>query len=156
MLAAGIGSRHPHHPDHGATVAEDALRAVPVSLREAIFGVGAKRSTTSFRVVVPAAISGIVAAFIISACREPSARRWSSRSQPASTAAGLFSTLDPLEPGQTMTAAMADAAGSAAIRWPATTSPSRVLFFVGLLLFLITLALNFVGDKLVHRVREEY
>jgi phosphate transport system permease protein len=52
-----------------ASISEDAMRAVPLSLREASYGLGAKRVTTSLRVVFPAAVSGIVAALILGASR---------------------------------------------------------------------------------------
>ena len=68
MLAAGLGVGILTIPII-ASVAEDALRAVPMSLREASYGLGARRAQTTFRVVFPAAISGIVAALILGISR---------------------------------------------------------------------------------------
>ena len=68
MMAAGIGIGLLVVP-LVASISEDALRSVPASLREASYGVGAKKSTTVLRVVVPAAVSGIVAAFIVATSR---------------------------------------------------------------------------------------
>jgi phosphate transport system permease protein len=73
----------------------------------------------------------------------------------AGATGGSLYTNDPFEPGQTMTAAMAaQAAGTDAVRGAALTFQS--LFFVGLVLFLVTLALNVVADRFVRRVRQRY
>ena len=136
-----------------ASVTEDALRAVPLALREASFGLGAKRSQTTFRVVFPAAISGIVAALILGISRAIG------ETMVVAIAAGavggsLFHTT-PLKPGQTMTAAMA-ALGFGSDQVAGNNLAFQSLYFVGALLFLITLALNVLGDRLVNRVREIY
>lgn len=136
-----------------ASISEDALRAVPRGLREASYGLGARRMTTSLRVVLPAAISGIVAALIIGVSRAIG------ETMVVAVAAGgtggsLF-TLDPLGPGQTVTAAMASlATGSDQVRGASAAFPS--LFFLGLLLFLLTLLLNLAGDAFVRRTRQRY
>jgi phosphate transport system permease protein len=83
MLAAGLAVGVLTVPII-ASVAEDALRAVPLALREASYGLGAKRAQTTFRVVFPAGISGIVAALILGISR--AVRRWSWRSPPAPSA----------------------------------------------------------------------
>jgi phosphate transport system permease protein len=70
------------------------------------------------------------------------------------TGGGLFS-LDPLQPGQTMTAAMA-ALGFGSDQVAGDDNAFQSLYFVGLLLFFMTLLLNFVSDRLVNRLREEY
>ena len=136
-----------------ASVTEDALRAVPLALREASFGLGAKRSQTTFRVVFPAAISGIVAALILGISRAIG------ETMVVAIAAGavggtLFHT-SPLEPGQTMTAAMA-ALGFGSDQVAGNAAAFQSLYFVGALLFIMTLGLNVLGDKLVSRVREIY
>lgn len=136
-----------------ASVAEDALRAVPMSLREASFGLGARRSATTFRVVFPAAISGIVAALILGVSRAIGETMVVAIAAGA-TGGGLFST-DPLQPGQTMTAAMA-ALGFGSDQVAGNNLAFQSLYFVGLVLFVMTLLLNLVGDRLVQRVREEY
>lgn len=136
-----------------ASVAEDAMRAVPRSLREASYGLGARRITTSIRVVFPAAISGIVAALIIGISRAIGETMVVAIAA-GGTGGSLF-TLDPLGPGQTVTAAMASlATGSDQVRGASAAFPS--LFFLGLLLFLITLLLNLAGDVFVRRTRQRY
>ena len=136
-----------------SSVAEDAMHAVPDYLREASYGLGARRRTTSVRVVVPAAVSGIVAALLLGISRAIGETMIVAIAAGA-TGGSLFG-LNPLEPGQTMTAAMtALAIGSDQVRGAALTFES--LFFVGLLLFLITLGLNLASEAFVRRVRRRY
>jgi phosphate transport system permease protein len=152
ILAAGLGVGLLTIP-LVASVAEDAMRAVPQSLREASYGLGARRVTTSLRVVVPAAISGIVAALILAVSRAIGETMVVALAAGA-TAGSLF-TVDPLGPGQTLTGAMASlAAGSDQVT--GSTSAFLSLFFLGFLLFLITLGLNLVGDVFVRRTRQRY
>jgi phosphate transport system permease protein len=136
-----------------ASVAEDAMRAVPRSLREASYGLGARRVTTSLRIVFPAAISGIVAALILAASRAIG------ETMVVAVAAGATGTgtrqWDPFQPGQTMTAAMASLAiGSDQVRGSTLAFPS--LFFVGAVLFAVTLLLNLLGEAFVRRTRQRY
>ena len=135
-----------------ASISEDALRAVPSSLREASYGIGARKSTTTIRIVLPAAVSGIVAAFIIATSRAIG------ETMVAAMAGGRDGSgprvLDPLEPGLTMTAAMTNAAGGT--DQVNSGAPFQVLFFVGLLLFMMTMGLNVIGDRFVQRVRQQY
>lgn len=136
-----------------ASVAEDAMYAVPRSLREAAYGLGARKRTTSLKIVLPAAISGIVAALILGMSRGIGETMVVSIAAGA-TGGSLF-TVNPCEPGQTMTAAMtALATGSDQVRGATLAFPS--LFFVGLLLFVFTLALNLMADRFVRRVRIRY
>jgi len=136
-----------------SSVAEDAMHAVPDYLREASYGLGARRRTTSIRVVVPAAVSGIVAALLLGVSRAIGETMIVAIAAGA-TGGSLFG-LNPLEPGQTMTAAMtALAIGSDQVRGAELTFES--LFFVGLLLFLMTLALNLASEAFVRRVRRQY
>jgi phosphate transport system permease protein len=152
ILAAGLGVGILTIP-LVASVSEDAMRAVPQSLREASYGLGARRVTTSLRVVVPAAISGIVAALILAVSRAIGETMVVALAAGA-TAGSLF-TLDPLGPGQTLTGAMASlAAGSDNVTGDSAAFLS--LFFLGFLLFLITLGLNVVGDVFVRRTRQRY
>jgi phosphate transport system permease protein len=134
-------------------VAEDAMFAVPRSLREASYGLGAKQRTTSLRVVFPAAVSGIVAALILGI-----SRAMGETMIVAIAAGGTGSspfTINPLDHGQTMTAAMSSLAiGSDAVGGDPAAVPS--LFFVGLLLFVITFTLNLIADRYVRRVRKTY
>ena len=136
-----------------ASVSEDALRAVPMALREASYGLGARRVSTTFRVVFPAAISGIVAALILGISRAIGETMVVAIAAGA-VGGGLFST-DPFQPGQTMTAAMA-ALGFGSDQIAGSGLAFQSLFFIGFLLFVITLVLNMVGDRLVRKVREEY
>lgn len=152
MLAAGIAVGVLIIP-LVASIAEDAMRAVPRSLREASYGLGARRITTSLRVVFPAAISGIVAALIIGVSRAIGETMVVAIAAGA-TGGSLFG-LDPRQPGQTVTAAMATlATGSDQVRGASAAFPS--LFFLGLLLFAVTLLLNFIGDTFVRRTRQRY
>lgn len=136
-----------------ASISEDALRAVPSALREASSGLGARRSTTVVKVVLPAAVSGIVAALIISVSRAVG------ETMVAALASGRLGqsprTFDPREPGLTMTAAMAQLAqGSDQVVGSGLAFQS--LFFVGALLFLMTLGLNMLASRVVRRVRNRY
>ncbi len=136
-----------------ASISEDAMHAVPGYLREAAYGLGARKRTTSLRVVVPAAVSGIVAALLLGVSRAIGETMIVSIAA-GGTGGSLFES-NPFEPGQTMTAAMtALAIGSDQVRGAALTFES--LFFVGLLLFLMTLALNLLSDAFVRRVRSAY
>lgn len=136
-----------------ASIAEDALHAVPSALREASYGLGARRRSTSFRIVAPAAVSGIVAAFIVGLSRAVGETMIVAIAA-GSTGGSLF-TLNPLGPGQTMTAAMtALAAGSDQVAGSGLAFDS--LFFVGLLLFALTFALNITSERFVGRVRARY
>jgi phosphate transport system permease protein len=136
-----------------ASVAEDAMYAVPNSLREASVGLGARRRTTSIRVVMPAAVSGITAALILGISRAIG-ETMIVAIVAGGTGGSLFS-LDPLHGGQTMTAAITSlATGSDQVRGSGPAYDS--LFFVGLLLFLLTLALNLGAERFVRRVRTQY
>ncbi len=151
MLAAGVGIGILVIPIM-ASISEDALRSVPDALREASYGVGARRSTTVIRVVIPAAVSGLVAAFIIAVSRAIG------ETMVATMAGGLDGSgpfaWQPTDPGLTMTAAMTNAAGGTDN--VVDKASFDVLFFVGLVLFLLTLGLNLVGDRFVRRVRQKY
>ena len=136
-----------------ASVSEDAMHAVPHYLREAAYGLGARKRTTSLRVVVPAAVSGIVAALLLGISRATGETMIVAIAA-GGTGGSLFE-LNPLEPGQTMTAAMtALAIGSDSVRGEALTFES--LFFVGLLLFVVTLGLNLISDAFVRGARRQY
>ncbi len=136
-----------------ASVSEDALRSVPDSLREASAGMGARKATTTLRIVLPGAVSGLVAAFILGVSRAMGETMVVFLA--AGAGGGSLFTTDPLGPGQTMTAAMASvASGTDAVRGAGLTFQS--LFFVGLVLFLITFVLNLGADRFVRRVRHRY
>jgi len=136
-----------------ASISEDAMRSVPRALREASYGLGARKITTTVRVVIPAAVSGLVAAFIVAVSRAIGETMVVFIAAGA-TGGSLFST-DAFGPGQTMTAAIASqAAGTDQVRGAGLTFQS--LFFVALLLFVITLVLNVVASRFVRRVRQAY
>jgi phosphate transport system permease protein len=152
LLAAGLGVGILTIP-LVASVSEDAMRAVPLSLREASYGLGARRVTTCLRVVVPAAISGIVAAMLLATSRAIGETMVVAIAAGAS--GGSLFTVDPLGPGQTLTAAMASlATGSDQVT--GNSSAFLSLFFLGFVLFLITLGLNLIGDTFVRRTRQRY
>src|SRR3954453_2054908 len=136
-----------------ATISEDSMRAVPLALREASYGLGARRVTTATRVVVPAAISGIVAAMILGISRAVGETMVVAIAAGAS--GGALRNWNPFQQGQTMTAAMA-ALATGSDQVAGNNAAFQSLFFVGLLLFLITLTLNVVGDAYVRRVRQSY
>jgi phosphate transport system permease protein len=152
LLAAGIGVGVLVVP-LVASVSEDSMRAVPRSLREASYGLGAKKWHTSLRVVFPAAISGIAAALILGLSRAIGETMVVAIA--AGATGGSLLTLNPLQGGQTMTGAMASLAiGSDQVAGSNVAFQS--LFFVGLLLFVMTLALNLGSDRIVRRYRQRY
>lgn len=152
LLAAGIGVGILTIPLI-ASISEDAMRAVPTSLREASFGLGARRMTTAVRVVAPAALSGIVAAVIIGISRAVGETMVVAVA--AGGSGGSQFTANPFDPGQTITSAMASlSTGTDQVVGGDAAFPS--LFFLGLVLFLVTLLLNQVGDVIVRRTRERY
>jgi phosphate transport system permease protein len=132
-----------------ASVSEDAMSAVPGSLREGSFGLGATRLQTSLRVVFPAALSGIVAAVVLGASRAIG------ETMIVLVAAGQIAkmTLDPREPMYTMTSYIA-AIGKGDL---ATGSLQyKTIFAVGTLLFVITLVLNAISIRFVRKYRQVY
>jgi phosphate transport system permease protein len=152
IMAAGIGVGILTIPII-ASVAEDAIRAVPMALREAAYGLGAHRLQATFRVVFPAAISGIVAAVILGISRAIGETMVVAIA--AGAVGGGLRSWNPLEPGQTMTAAMA-ALGFGSDQVAGDNLAFQSLYFIGLLLFFMTFLLNLCSDFLVRRVREVY
>ena len=132
-----------------ASLSEDALNAVPLSLREAAYGLGATKFEVSTRVVVPAALSGIVASFILAISRAIG------ETMAVTLAAGATPrmTLNFLESVQTMTAYIVQVSLG---ETPHGTLEYRTIFAVGLVLFLITLAMNLLSQRITNRFREEY
>jgi phosphate transport system permease protein len=152
LAAAGIGVGILTVP-LVASVSEDAMRSVPRVLREASYGLGARKVTTSIRVVIPAALSGLVAALILAVSRAIGETMVVAIASGGS--AGALFNADPLRPGTTMTAAMiAQAGGTDQVKGDALTFQS--LFFVGTLLFFITLSLNLAAGRIVRRFRNAY
>ena len=136
IMAAGIGVGILTIP-LVATVAEDAMHAVPAALREAAYGIGAKRRTVTIRVVFPAAISGVVAGADPRVL--PRGRRDDGRGDRGGRhGPGARAGFNPLQPGQTMTGAISSLAiGSDSVKTTGAggVNPFDALYFVGLLLF---------------------
>lgn len=136
-----------------ASISEDALSAVPSALREASYGLGAKKWHTTVRVVLPAAISGVVASLILAISRAIGETMVVAIA--AGAAGGSLLTLNITEGGQTMTGAMASLAiGSDQVA--GDNAAFQSLFFVGLLLFALTLLLNVISERVVRRYRQRY
>ncbi|MDZ8201329.1 phosphate ABC transporter permease subunit PstC [Microbacterium sp. SSW1-59] len=132
-----------------ASISEDAMSAVPTAMRQGSAALGANRMQTSLRVVFPAALSGIVAAVVLGVSRAVG------ETMIVAIAAGNQAQIvtNPLEQGQTMTGFIANAAlGDSRVG----SLEYNTLFAVGLLLFLITLLINFISIRLVRRFREAY
>jgi phosphate transport system permease protein len=150
LLAAGLGVGILIVP-LVASISEDAMRAVPDSLRQAAYGLGSKPWHVSLRVVVPAALSGIVAAIILAISRAIGETMVVAL---AAGNAGILS-VSPLEGGITLTGAIAALAiGSDQVAGDDAAFQS--LFFVGLLLFVMTFVLNVISERVVRRYRQRY
>lgn len=131
------------------SLSEDALRAVPRSLREAAYGLGSTRFDVSLRVVVPAALSGITASFLLAM-----ARAVGETMIVALAAGGLAQlTLNPADQMQTITAYMVQIfLGDA----PAFSVEYQSSFAVAAVLFVMTLTMALLGAIILRRFREEY
>lgn len=132
-----------------SSLSEDALRAVPDSLRQGALALGSTKMETSLRVVVPAAISGISASFVLAISRAIG------ETMIVTIAAGAKPnlTFNPLQSIQTMTSFIVQASQGDN---PHGTVGYYSLFAVGLLLFLITLGLNILSHRMVEKYRKEY
>ncbi|MCI0769239.1 MAG: ABC transporter permease subunit, partial [Chloroflexi bacterium] len=132
-----------------ASLSEDAMLAVPRSLRDAAYALGATRLEVATRVVVPAALSGIVASFVLAIARAIG------ETMIVTLAAGATPNLtaNPLESIQTMTAYIVQVSQG---ETPFGTIEYKTIFAVGMMLFIITLAMNVVGQWIVRRFRETY
>ena len=132
-----------------ASISEDAMAAVPTELRDGAYGLGASRLQVSTRIVVPAAISGIIASYVLAVSRAVG------ETMIVLIAAGGLAqlTVDPREPVQTMTAFIA-ATGIGDV--PTGSTAYKTIFAVGLTLFSLTLAMNVLAIRLVRRYREIY
>ena len=132
-----------------ASLSEDAMAAVPSGLRDGAYALGSTKRQTAMKVVIPAALSGIVAAFVLGISRAIG------ETMIVTIAAGLQPqlTLNPLQGMQTMTSYIA-AAGSGDL---ATGSIEyKSIFAVGLLLFILTFVMNVFSIRLVRRFRQVY
>lgn len=132
-----------------ASMCEDALNAVPRALRDGSHGLGATKLETTVKVVLPAALSGVIAAMIISVSRAVG----ETMIVTIAAGSGVNFTPIPFESAETMTGHIARISGGD-ISYDSIEYNS--LFAIGLLLFVITLFLNIVGRSLVQLFREEY
>ena len=132
-----------------ASLSEDAMTAVPQALRDGAYGLGSNRMQVSLRVVVPAAISGIVASFVLAISRAVG------ETMIVLLAAGQQPVIDwnPLHAVETMTAFIA-ATGAGDV--PTGSTEYKTIFAVGLTLFVATLAMNIISIRLVRKYREVY
>jgi phosphate transport system permease protein len=132
-----------------ASMSEDALGAVPRSLKEAAFALGATKLETSLAVVVPAGISGVVAAFIVGLSRAIG------ETMIVALAAGAGSalTLNPFRSAETMTGYIVRISGG---DLGYDTVDYNSIFAIGIVLFLITLVLNIISRRIVRRFQEVY
>lgn len=132
-----------------ASLSEDAMAAVPRDLRDGGYALGADKLQVSTRVVVPAAISGIIAAFVLAFSRAVG------ETMIVLIAAGQLAqiTFDPRETIETMTAFIG-ATGNGDV--PTGSIEYKTIFAVGLTLFVLTLAMNLLSIRLVRKYREIY
>lgn len=132
-----------------ASLSEDAMRSVPRSLRMAGYALGATKLEVSTRTVVPAALSGIMASFILAISRAIG------ETMAVTIAAGSTPrlTLNPLESVQTMTAYIAQTSQGEV---PHGTVEYRSIFAVGLALFVVTLGMNVLSQAVLRRFQEVY
>lgn len=132
-----------------STISEDALNAVPRSLREAAYGLGATKLETAVRVVLPAAFSGIAAAVIIAISRAIG----ETMVVALAAGAGPAFTFNPFEAAETMTGHIVRISGGD-LSYDSLDYNS--IFAIGLMLFVMTLALNIFSQYIVRRFREVY
>lgn len=132
-----------------SSVSEDAMRAVPVYLREGAYALGATRMQTAIRVVFPSALSGIAAAYVLGVSRAIG------ETMVVAIAAGMQPTLtwNPLEPAATMTAYIVQVSLG---DLPHGSVGYQTIFATGLTLLLMTLLFNIAGHVLRKRYRQVY
>ncbi len=132
-----------------SSVSEDAMKAVPMHIKEGSYAMGATKLQTAFKVVIPAAFSGIAAAFIIGISRAIG------ETMVVAIAAGMMPnfSINPLEPVQTLTAYIVQVSLGDV---PHGTIEYKTIFAAGITLFLMTLVFNLIGFWLRKRIREAY
>jgi phosphate transport system permease protein len=132
-----------------ASLSEDAMRSVPYDLRDGAYALGSSKLQVATRIVVPAAVSGIIASFVLAISRAIG------ETMIVLIAAGQQPnlTFDPRQAIETMTAFIA-ATGAGDV--PTGTIEYKTIFAVGLTLFVMTFAMNIVSIRLVRRFREVY
>jgi phosphate transport system permease protein len=132
-----------------SSISEDAMRAVPMAMREGSYAMGATRFQTALRVMAPAAISGIMASYILGVSRAVG------ETMVVAVAAGQQPnfTWDPREPAATITAYIVQVALG---DLPHGSLEYQSIFAAGLVLVLLTLVFNVLGHLLRKRFREAY
>jgi phosphate transport system permease protein len=132
-----------------SSISDDSMRAVPQALREAAYGVGATKFEVVTKVTFPAALSGIVASYILAISRAIG------ETMAVTLAAGATPqmTLNPLDSVQTMTSYVVQVSLGDT---PQGTTAFRTIFAVALTLFAITLVMNLLSERVVSRFRERY
>jgi phosphate transport system permease protein len=132
-----------------SSISEDAMRAVPMALREGSYAMGATRLQTALQIVIPAAVSGIASAYILGIARAVG------ETMILSIAAGMQPNLtwDPREPAATITAFIVQVALG---DLPHGSVGYQTIFAAGLTLMLFTLSFNILGFWLQRRYRERY
>lgn len=132
-----------------ASLCDDAIRAVPRSLRDAGYALGATKFEVSLRIVLPAALSGIVAAIVLAVSRAIG------ETMAVTLAAGATPrlTLNPLDSIETMTAYIVQISKGDT---PADGLSYKTLYAVGSLLFVLTLGMNILARRILRRFREVY
>lgn len=132
-----------------SSMSEDALSAVPKALRQGAYGLGATRFEAAVNVVVPAALSGIIAAFIVGVSRAIG----ETMIVAMAAGAGPNFTFNPFEAAETMTGHIARISGG---DLSYNSIDYNSIFAIGLALFVMTLALNIISGRIVRRFREVY
>ena len=132
-----------------SSMSEDALSAVPRALREGAYAMGATKFETSIQVVLPAALSGIGAALIVGISRAVG----ETMIVAVAAGAGPNFTFDPFQAAETMTGHIARISGG---DLSYNTIDYTSLFAIALMLFLVTLVLNLISQRVVNRFRERY
>jgi phosphate transport system permease protein len=148
MLAAGLVMGIAIVP-YISSLSEDAMRAVPMSLREGAYAMGSTRFQTAVRVVLPAAISGVLSAYILGISRAVG------ETMIVAVAAGMQPnfTMNPAEPAQTISAYIVQVALG---DLPHGSIGYQSIFAAGLSLMLLTLFFNILGHLIRRRYREAY
>lgn len=132
-----------------SSLSEDALHAVPGSLRDAAFGLGATRFETSIQIVLPAAISGVISSVILAVSRAVG----ETMIVAIAAGSGPKFTFNPLKAAETMTGYIARISGG---DLGYDTPDYNSIFAIGLLLFLITLVFNIISRRISRKYREVY
>ncbi|MBA4386271.1 MAG: phosphate ABC transporter permease subunit PstC, partial [Anaerolinea sp.] len=132
-----------------SSMSEDALHAVPRSLRDAALGLGATKFETSIQIILPAALSGIISAVILGISRAVG----ETMIVAIAAGSGPNFTFNPLKAAETMTGYIARISGG---DLGYDTADYNSIFAIGLLLFLVTLVLNMVSRKISRKYREVY